>query len=152
MALGHYLRQERERTIVRAVTDADQATGKFVYRPSGSGQTLYASDGSQPELHRRPANTTSPGFNAAVPLMDWTDIDTALQSYRATEVKDDRIDGEPRADRHAGQADTGPGGFARNGAVDREFDGRDRRYGRSGNAVRQPGEKPGRSAEFSVHR
>src|SRR5262245_24246710 len=35
MALGYYLRQERERTIVRAVTDADQAAGKYVYRPNG---------------------------------------------------------------------------------------------------------------------
>ncbi|MBD3673483.1 MAG: hypothetical protein HUJ26_08145 [Planctomycetaceae bacterium] len=94
MALGHYLRQERERTIVRAVTDADSGAGKFVYRPNGSGQALYAADGT----HRNyigVGNTTSSGFDAAVPLIDWTDIDTAL-SYRATEVKDDRIDGTPR--------------------------------------------------------
>ncbi len=45
-ALGYYLRQERERTIVRAVTDADASAGKYVYRPSGSGETLYNSDGS----------------------------------------------------------------------------------------------------------
>lgn len=94
MALGHYLRQERERTIVRAVTDADSGSGKYVYRPNGSGEALYAADGS----HRNyigVGNTTSSGFDAAVPLIDWTDIDTAL-SYRATEVKDDRIDGTPR--------------------------------------------------------
>jgi hypothetical protein len=94
MALGHYLRQERERTIVRAVTDADSGAGKYVYRPNGGGQALYATDGS----HRNyigSGNTTSSGFDAAVPLVDWTDIDTAL-SYRATEVKDDRIDGTPR--------------------------------------------------------
>jgi len=94
MALGHYLRQERERTIVRAVTDADSGAGKYVYRPNGGGQALYATDGS----HRNyigSGNTTSSGFDAAVPLDDWTDIDTGL-SYRATEVKDDRIDGTPR--------------------------------------------------------
>lgn len=94
MALGHYLRQERERTIVRAVTDADGSAGKYVYRPNGTGQALYATDGS----HRNyigVGNTTSAGFDAAVPLADWTDIDSVL-SYRATEVKDDRIDGTPR--------------------------------------------------------
>lgn len=94
LALGYYLRQERERTIVRAVTDADQAAGKYVYRPGGSGQTLYKTDGS----HRNyvgVGNSTSPAFNAAVPLEDWTDIDAVL-NYRATEVKDDRIDGAGR--------------------------------------------------------
>lgn len=94
MALGYYLRQERERTIVRAVTDADAGAGKFVYRPAGAGQALYAADGS----HRNyvgAGNTTSPGFNAAIPLVDWTDIEAVLH-YRATEVKDDRIDGDQR--------------------------------------------------------
>jgi hypothetical protein len=94
MALGFYLRQERERTIVRAVTDADAGDGRFVYRPNGTGQTLYAADGS----HRNwvgAGNTTSTGFATAVPLVDWTDIDHVL-NYRATEVQDDRIDGDPR--------------------------------------------------------
>lgn len=94
MALGYYLRQERERTIVRAVTDADASAGKYVYRPAGAGQTLYAADGS----HRNyvgAGNTTSPGFNTAIPLVDWTDIEAVLH-YRATEVKDDRIDGDQR--------------------------------------------------------
>jgi len=93
-ALGFYLRQERERTIVRAVTDADAGAGKYVYRPNGQGAALYAADGS----HRNwigVGNTTSADFDAAVPLVDWTDIDTAL-NYRATEVKDDRIDGTAR--------------------------------------------------------
>ena len=93
-ALGYYLRQERERTIVRAVTDADSVSGTYVYRPSGSGSALYAVDGS----HRNyvgAGNTTSPGFASAVPLVDWTDIEEVLQ-YRATEVKDDRIDGVQR--------------------------------------------------------
>lgn len=94
MALGFYLRQERERTIVRAVTDADALQGKYVYRPNGFGVPLYASNGS----HRNwvgAGNTTSPDFNAAVPLTDWTDVDVVL-NYRATEVKDDRIDGTTR--------------------------------------------------------
>lgn len=94
MSLGHYLRQERERTIVRAVTDADTLIGKYVYRPNGSGVALYNTDGSN-RNYIGAGNTTSPGFSSAVPLVDWTDIDTAL-SYRATEVKDDRIDGTPR--------------------------------------------------------
>jgi hypothetical protein len=94
MALGFYLRQERERTIVRAVTDADAGTGKFVYRPHGAGRALYATDGSQRNWIGT-GNTTSPGFNTAVPLSDWSDVDVAL-NYRATEVKDDRIDGTAR--------------------------------------------------------
>lgn len=94
MALGFYLRQERERTIVRAVIDADAVNGKYVYRPGGVGQALYAPDGSN---HNRigTGNTTSPSFNQPRPLASWVDLDTALQ-YRATEVRDDRIDGPPR--------------------------------------------------------
>ena len=94
MALGYYLRQERERTIVRAVTDADSGSGQQVYRPSGSGETLYATDGSNRNWIGS-GNTTSPGFAQAIPLVDWTDIESALH-YRATEVKDDRIDGDQR--------------------------------------------------------
>ncbi len=94
MALGYYLRQERERTIIRGVTDADAAAGRFVYQPAGTGTPLYADDGS----HRNyigSGNTTSPDFDAGVPLADWTDIEAALH-YRAVEVRDDRIDGESR--------------------------------------------------------
>lgn len=94
LALGFYLRQERERTIVRAVTDADAGAGRYVYRPSGAGQSLYASDGSNRNWVGS-GNTTSASFNAACPLADWTDIDHVL-NYRATEVKDDRIDGTSR--------------------------------------------------------
>jgi hypothetical protein len=93
-ALGYYLRQERERTIVRAVTDADASAGKYVYRPNGAGEALYNSDGSNRNWVGA-GNTTSTGFNAAVPLVDWTDIEEVLY-YRATEVTDDRIDGTPR--------------------------------------------------------
>lgn len=94
MALGYYLRQERERTIVRAVTDADAAAGKYVYRPSGAGQALYAADGSNRNFVGD-SNSTSPDFNTAIPLVDWTDVEEVL-NYRATEVKDDRIDGDQR--------------------------------------------------------
>lgn len=94
MALGYYLRQERERTIVRAVTDADAAGGTYVYRPSGTGTALYAADGSNRNFIGT-GNTTSPGFAAPIPLVDYTDVEEALH-YRATEVKDDRIDGDQR--------------------------------------------------------
>ncbi len=94
MSLGYYLRQERERTIVRAVTDADAGSGKFVFRPSGVGEALYASNGSNRNWVGV-GNTTSPDFDAAVPLVDWTDVEEVLQ-YRATQVKDDRIDGDGR--------------------------------------------------------
>lgn len=94
MALGYYLRQERERTIVRAVTDADSGSGSFVYRPAGTGQALYAASGAN-RNYVGPGNTTSTAFNAAIALSDWTDIEEVLH-YRATQVKDDRIDGTPR--------------------------------------------------------
>lgn len=94
MTLGFMLRQERERTIVRAVTDADAGAGKYVYRPNGAGTSLYKTDGTNRNWIGS-GNTTSTNFNAAVPLVDWTDIDAAL-NYRATQVVDDRIDGTPR--------------------------------------------------------
>lgn len=93
-ALGYYLRQERERTIIRAVTDADAATGTYVYRPAGTGQSLYNVNGSN-RNYVGPGNTTSTAFNAAIQLQDWTDVEEILR-YRATQVKDDRIDGTPR--------------------------------------------------------
>lgn len=94
MALGYYLRQERERTIIRAVTDADASSGNFVYRPGGAGETLYNSNGSN-RNYVGVGNTTSSDFNAAIPLVDWTDIEQVLH-YRATQVLDDRVDGAPR--------------------------------------------------------
>lgn len=94
LALGFYLRQERERTIVRAVTDAGAASGQYVYRPQGAGVPLYPTDGSL-RNYIGAGNITSPDFDAPVPLADWTDIDLAL-NYRATEIKDDRIDGTAR--------------------------------------------------------
>lgn len=94
MAMGFYLRQERERTIIRAVTDADSGSGKYVYRPSGTGEILYKADGSNRNWVGA-GNTTSTDYASAIPLVDWTDVDTVM-SYRATEVKDDRTDGTPR--------------------------------------------------------
>jgi len=94
MALGYYLRQERERTIVRAVTDADAGAGQFVYRPTGTGQSLYATNGSN-RNYIGTGNTTSADFDTAIPLVDWTDIEEVLH-YRATEVRDDRMDGQQR--------------------------------------------------------
>jgi hypothetical protein len=72
------------------VQDADSV----VFRPSGSVAALYNTDGSNLN-YIGSGNTTSASFNAAVPLLDWTDMDTVLQ-YRATEVVDDRIDGTAR--------------------------------------------------------
>jgi hypothetical protein len=94
MALGYYLRQERERTIVRAVTDAGAASGNYVYRPAGAGTTLYKTDGSNFNWIGA-GNTTSPNFGQALPLADYNDVENVLH-YRATEVKDDRIDGTAR--------------------------------------------------------
>lgn len=92
MALGYYLRQERERTIVRGVTDADAGSGNYVYRPSGTGQSLYPT--SNANQNWIGVGGTSP-FDAAVPLADWTDVEF-VRRFRATQVKDDRIDGTPR--------------------------------------------------------
>ena len=92
LRLGEGLRQERERTIVRAVADAEP--GKPVYRPNGVGEALYAADGSNRNLIG-PANATSPDHADAVPLADWAALDAA-RAYRATEVLDDRVDGERR--------------------------------------------------------
>lgn len=94
MALGYYLRQERERTIVRGVTDADSGSGRYVYRPSGAGTSLYRTDGAHQNWIGA-GNTTATGFNTAVVLSDWTDIERVLH-YRATAVKDDRVDGTRR--------------------------------------------------------
>ncbi|MAT14596.1 MAG: hypothetical protein CMJ46_04925 [Planctomyces sp.] len=94
MALGYYLRQERERTIIRAVTDADASSGRYVYRPNGTGTALYQADGSQRNWIGA-GNTTSASYSSAVPLVDWTDVDVVM-SYRATQVIDDRVDGTRR--------------------------------------------------------
>lgn len=91
--IGFTIRQERERTIVRGVQDADSGSGRYVYRPSGVGTVLYNTDGSL-KNYIGSGNTTDTAFNAASALADWTDIDH-VRLYRATAVKDDRIDGTP---------------------------------------------------------
>lgn len=90
--MAEHIRDEMERKKIRMVIDADSGSSVYVYRPSGTGEVLYATDGSN--LNYVGAGGVS-GFNAAVPLVDWTDLDTILQ-YRATKVVDDRIDGTPR--------------------------------------------------------
>ena len=92
--LGYWCRQERERTLVRGVIDADASTNP-VYRPSGSGTTLYVTTGAN-RNYIGVSNTTSSEFNAAVALEDWTDLDVVFD-YRSTEVVDDRVDGTQRA-------------------------------------------------------
>lgn len=89
-AMGYYVRQTKERTIVRGVIDADASTNP-VYRPSGAGETLYATDGSNQNYIGVGGVA---GYNAAVPLTGHDDLDTVLK-YRATQVKDDRTDGDP---------------------------------------------------------
>ena len=98
LRLGEALRRERDRTIVRAVADAatapDDVTRRPVYRPDGVAADLYKPDGS----HRNvvgPANTISPGYDAAVPLRDAASLDT-VTAYRATQVVDDPADGPAR--------------------------------------------------------
>lgn len=89
--LGEYVKQEWERSTLRAIMDADTGSGKYVYRPSGVAEALYNVDGSNYN-YIGASNTTSTSFNAASPLVDWTDFDH-VRKYRATEVKDDRQDG-----------------------------------------------------------
>jgi hypothetical protein len=79
---------------VRAVTDADAAAGNFVYRPDGTGETLYATNGSNRNWVGS-GNTTSTGFATTTALENWTDVEHVL-NYRATQVVDDRVDGTPR--------------------------------------------------------
>lgn len=89
--LGQAVRQEKERFTVRAVMDADSSTYP-VYRPSGSGTSLYATSGA---LLNYIGSGGVTGYNAAITLEDWTDINTVLV-YRATKVVDDRLDGTAR--------------------------------------------------------
>lgn len=88
--LGEATRQERERVIVRGVIDADYnaTAGTGVFRPSGTLEALYPTDGSNYN-YVGVGNTTSASYNAAVALADWTDVDTVM-TYHAQEVTDDR--------------------------------------------------------------
>lgn len=87
--LGEATRQEREKTIVRGVTDADysSANGTGVYRPSGTLTELYKDDATLLNVIG-PSNPVV-GFNAALPLEDWTSLSAPLH-YHAVYVKDDR--------------------------------------------------------------
>lgn len=87
MMIGEQVRQERERTQVRAAIDADSN----VWRPSGSATALYVSGNTNYIGSGGPT-----GFSAAVGLTDWTALETVLL-FRATVPKDDRIDGTVRA-------------------------------------------------------
>ena len=87
--LGEATRMEREKTIVRGVTDADYSAtaGSGVYRPTGTLTELYKSDATLLNVIG-PSNPVA-GFNAALPLDDWTSLSSPLQ-YHAVYVKDDR--------------------------------------------------------------
>ncbi|HQR08374.1 MAG TPA: hypothetical protein PLN21_16210 [Gemmatales bacterium] len=97
--LGEATRQEREKTIVRGVTDADysSANGTGVYRPTGALAELYKDDATLLNV-LGPDNPTA-GFNQPFPLDDWTSLSAPLH-YHAVYVKDDRHTpetGEPLA-------------------------------------------------------
>ena len=92
--LGWYIRQDREKTIVEGVTDANASKGQYVYRPMGQGRELYPADGSLYN-YVGAGNTTSTDYAAAVDLIDWESVDT-IRQYRSSQVKDDRIDGVPQ--------------------------------------------------------
>ena len=77
--LGEQTRLEREEVILAGVLDIGTATAngyKSVYRPSGTAETLYSAGNNN-------------YLATATPLVDWTDIDEALQ-YHADNVRDDR--------------------------------------------------------------
>lgn len=77
--LGEQTRLEREEVILAGVLDIGTGTAngyKSVYRPSGTAETLYAAGNNN-------------YLSTATPLVDWTDIDEALQ-YHAENVRDDR--------------------------------------------------------------
>lgn len=77
--LGEQTRLEREETILAGVIDVGTGTAngyRSVYRPSGTAETLYAAGNNN-------------YLATATPLVDWTDIDEALQ-YHADNVRDDR--------------------------------------------------------------
>jgi len=94
--LGDALRAELERTKIRGLLDQqdpkDDGSSVYVWRPGGTGETLYNTDASN--LNYIGSGGVS-GFSTASPLVDWTDLDL-VRLYRATKVVDDRIDGTAR--------------------------------------------------------
>lgn len=92
--IGEMVRQDWDRSVVRAVCDADTASSVYVYRPSGTGTALYASDGSN--YNYIGSGSSISGYDAQKVLTDWTTLDH-VRKFRATQVKDDRLDGTSRA-------------------------------------------------------
>ena len=89
--IGEATRLEREKTIVRGVMDADYSSGAGtgVYRPSGTLEALYNTDGSNRNYIGSGNTTSGSPYNSATPLADWNTLGTVLQ-YHATQVMDDR--------------------------------------------------------------
>jgi hypothetical protein len=88
--IGEATRLEREKTIVRGVVDADYAASTSgVYRPNGTLEPLYPTNGSNYNYVGAGNTASGSPYNAAVALEDWTDIDF-IRRYHATQVKDDR--------------------------------------------------------------
>ncbi len=88
--IGQATRLEREKTIVRGCIDADYvASTSGVYRPSGTLEQLYPTDGSNRNYIGVGNTTSGSPFNAVRALADWTDLDFVLR-FHATQVKDDR--------------------------------------------------------------
>ena len=92
MDLGEAVAESIEIARINGITDALTAQGRYVYRPSGVGEALYATDGSNYNYIGSGNTTAGSPYNAAVALQDKTDI-TAVLNYRWTQVKDDRVDG-----------------------------------------------------------
>lgn len=78
--LGEQTAEERELTILAGILDVGSgAQGiKDVYLPSGSAVSLYTT-----------TNANLVGSSSAVPLVDWRDVDAALQ-HHAENIRDDR--------------------------------------------------------------
>ena len=82
MSLGYFLRQTKERTIIRGITEADCDAGRYVYR---QGSPLYCEDGSNRNWVGR-GNTTSPGaYSQPLPLHSKHDFLKAVD-YRLDET------------------------------------------------------------------
>ena len=94
LGMGEYIRQHRERTIVRGVQDADSSTNP-VWRPAGVGTAMYATAGTYMNYIGVGNTVQGAPYAAAVALSDWTDLDIVFK-FRATQVKDDRVDGTPQ--------------------------------------------------------
>ena len=91
--LGEWVRQDKERLELRQVLDADYSAGVTgVYRPSGVITELYKSDASNQNFI---GSGGLSGYDTNTALTDWNDLDL-VRKFRATQVKDDRLDGDAR--------------------------------------------------------